>query len=555
LSAVGSNAAESSTSAVSPRAARAIAMVVLAAAAAGLFTRLGHYPFWGDEADTVIFARNVWETGDTSAWYGENLYAYRNGTLLSGLKNRSTPPAAYYLAAPVWGLFGDDRSAMRLPFALCGWLTIGLVLWWAYGRRVSATTFALLGAALATNVPILLYSRQCRYYSLGILLTVVTAYLYETYDGSRRRRVQLVAALALLAATHYLNFAAVGAALIFDYFAWRRRRLRMSLREWVESVLPLMLLLGVLVYFYNPLGRNTPPIDTPGADVSAGIVRQKLTLLWWALRDTAFNEFAAGPLLILALPVALWRHDSQTLRLLVACLVFMAATTVASPQPVAITQTFDIRYLAPLIVPCVVLAVATAAGLASRRTCWFVAILVGATAMNVRHAPWMASAWKPSLFSFAEELSRPRRVATEVLSQWLREHASPGQTVWLVPNEWTAPQIVAAPHLIYGWQLHEPSPARDYDGLPRILFAGEIAVDWIVAMGFGNFPDGYVPDYVRRVQLPRLAELGFEYEQVATLDTHFDDHTRPEMHADWHWFRDEPYDKTNRRIYIFRRVR
>jgi hypothetical protein len=55
--------------------------------------------------------------------------------------------------------------------------------------------------------------------------------------------------------------------------------------------------------------------------------------------------------------------------------------------------------------------------------------------------------------------------------------------------------------------------------------------------------------------LPQLAERGFQYEQVATLDTHFDDHTRPELHWDWHWFRDEPYDKTKRQIYIFRRVR
>jgi len=547
--------AESSTRPVSPRAAGTIAIVALAVAAAMLFTRLGHYPFWGDEADTVIFARSVCETGDTSAWYGDNLYAYRSGTLLSNLKNRSTPPASYYVAAPVWALFGDDRFAMRFPFALCGWLSIGLVLRWAYERRVSAATFALLAAASSLNVAHVLYSRQCRYYSLGILLTLVTAYLYETYDGSRRRRLQLVAALALLAATHYLNFVAVGAALFVDYVVWRRRTGPLSLREWLELVLPLAVLVGLLVYVYNPLDRNTPPIDVATPQVESGLVRQKLTLFWWALRDLALNDFAAAPLLLSALPVALWRRNGPALRLFAACLVFIAATTAASPQPVAISQTFDIRYLAPLIVPCVVLSVGAVAGLAGRRTCLAVALLVAATALNVRHAPWKAAAWKPVLVSYAEELGRPRVVAGEVLSRWLHEHASSGQTVWLFPNEWTAPQIVATPHLTYGWQLENAEPESDYADVPRIFFAGEIAVDWIVAMGFGNLPEGYVPDHVRHVVLPLLAERGFEYEEVAALDTNFEDHTRAELHRDWHWFRDEPYDKTTRQIYIFRRTR
>jgi hypothetical protein len=559
---VGSDAAEKTspdscrlagTRPVSRRTAWAVAVAALAIAALGLFTRLGHYPFWGDEADTVIFARSVWETGDTSAWYGDNLYAYRNGTLLSGLKNRSTPPAGYYLAAPIWGLARDDRFAMRIPFAVCGWLTIGLVLYWAYRSGVSTTAFALSALALATSVALLLYSRQCRYYALGILLTVVTAWLYETYDGSLRRRIQLVVALFLLAATHYLNFAAAAVALVVDYAVFRRRTLRLSSREWAEIVVPSAVLLAALVYVYNPLGKNTAPIDVVNPEVPTGVIGQKLTLLRWALRDIAFNEFAPAVLLVLAPVVALCKRNRPSLRLAVACMAFIVATTAATPQPAAISDSFDVRYLAPLIVPCLVLAVSTATDLAGRRPCLAAALLVTATALNVRHLPWTAAAWKPVQASFVEELLRPRRVGTEVLAEWLNEHAEPGETVCLVPNEWLAPQIVAAPHLTYGWQLYDPQPPTDYVGLPRILFEGEEAVDWIVALGFGNLPDGYVPDRIRNLLLPALAERGFHYEERAVLDTHFNDHTRPELH--WHWFRDEPYDKTKRQIYIFRRVR
>ena len=65
-------AAVSSPSPIGARQALSVALVGLAVAAALIFTGLGEYPFWGDEADTVIFARGVWETGDTTAWYGEN---------------------------------------------------------------------------------------------------------------------------------------------------------------------------------------------------------------------------------------------------------------------------------------------------------------------------------------------------------------------------------------------------------------------------------------------------------------------------------------------------
>ena len=50
-----------------------------------------------------------------------------------------------------------------------------------------AAAFFLFAAALALNVSLILYSRQCRYYGPSILLSVVVAYWYDTFDGSWRR--------------------------------------------------------------------------------------------------------------------------------------------------------------------------------------------------------------------------------------------------------------------------------------------------------------------------------------------------------------------------------
>ena len=43
-----------------------LSIVVLILSGWLIFFRLGHYPLWGDEAETAIFARAVARTGDTS---------------------------------------------------------------------------------------------------------------------------------------------------------------------------------------------------------------------------------------------------------------------------------------------------------------------------------------------------------------------------------------------------------------------------------------------------------------------------------------------------------
>src|SRR5687767_15609907 len=95
-----------------------VGAVFLLAWAALLFTRLGHYALWDDEANTALFAQGVWRTGDTSAVVGHNVVGYRSGLELQGLKNRLIAPLAYYVAAPFVALGGTGSWGVRLPFAL-----------------------------------------------------------------------------------------------------------------------------------------------------------------------------------------------------------------------------------------------------------------------------------------------------------------------------------------------------------------------------------------------------------------------------------------------------
>jgi hypothetical protein len=81
-----------------------------------LFFGLGHNSLWDDEANTALFGKSVWQTGDTNALLGDNLIAFRGGLELKDLKNRLIPPLQYYFISPVAGNSGSISLLGRAPF-------------------------------------------------------------------------------------------------------------------------------------------------------------------------------------------------------------------------------------------------------------------------------------------------------------------------------------------------------------------------------------------------------------------------------------------------------
>ena len=529
----------------SPRAWLGDAAVVLTAALL-IFAQLGYYPFWGDEADTVIFGRSAWETGDMGAWYDGNLYAYRNGAPLEHLKNRAAPPLPYYVVAAFWGVAGDSRFGLRFPFALCGVATVALMqLAW---RRLGFTLGQrlLLGGALACNVSFVLYSRQCRYYALATFLSLLLVYLYATFDGSRRRLAALVLTACLLAATQFMNFAALMAALLVDYAFWQQHRRKLTVGQWAALLAPTTIVFAALVYVYNPLGKDLYPVPE-----QRDWRLDKLKLLWWSVRDLNYAEYGIGLLLAAALPIGVFqarrRDNPLILRLWVASALFLFFTTLLSPQPIDRTHEADIRYFMPLIVPCVSLSVLTLLTLVGGRAAWaapFVALIVFT---NIAHVPWDRGRWQSTLGEYLHELREPRRPASQVISEWLKANVPARKTVALMPTDWIAPPIVHAPHVFYAWQLDKPRRAEDYIGLDERLFLYKQPVDLIVLHGFGNLREVFEEQV-----LPRMAEHGMRYEPAVVLDAYYDDRTRPELI--WHWFREQPYDREKQAVYVYRRV-
>src|ERR1700722_8761019 len=171
-----------------------------------IFTRLGHYALWDDEAITAMTGRGVWRTGDTSAWADDhNLVAYRNGLLINHFADRYTPPLQFYLLAPFMGLLGESSFVCRLPFAICGIITVGLMLRWLWRVRPEPIVWWAATFLILTNASFFLFQRQCRYYALATALTVAVAYFYYKWNTARSPVWPLAVALTVLLSAQYLN--------------------------------------------------------------------------------------------------------------------------------------------------------------------------------------------------------------------------------------------------------------------------------------------------------------------------------------------------------------
>jgi hypothetical protein len=205
--------------------------VILGMAAFLLLFRLDHRPFWQDEAETACLAKNVLQYGVPRAFDGVNIISQEQGREYDqNFLWRWSPWAQIYVTAAAFRLGGLTTYAGRLPFAIFG-LGCVFMVYWVVNRNFANPGWACLAALLLTlTVPFLLYARQCRYYSLGMALTLMSLYAFrEDWRTKTGPAFLLALSLGLLFYTNYLLFlsfaGALGLAAVLLYPAdipWRR---------------------------------------------------------------------------------------------------------------------------------------------------------------------------------------------------------------------------------------------------------------------------------------------------------------------------------------------
>ncbi|MGA1823074.1 MAG: hypothetical protein ACMUIP_00330 [bacterium] len=529
-----------------------IAVFVLSCTAFLMFFRLGHYALWDDEADTALFALSVWRTGDTYAMLDHNLIAHTYGMELKGLRNRYIPPLPFYLAAPFIGLAGQGTTFWaRFPFALFGWLTVAVMLWWLWKAKASVKIWLLMSAGILGNVSLMLYARQCRYYSVSIFATTCIAFFYFHRDGRLRTNLSIMVSSLALLASHYMFYVAVYTCLLVDYCLWGRTERPFRKSDLAVIFIPQFVLGGWLVSVYNLLGKKAVGYHGFG-QWSAN----RLNMLYLYFREMNSCEHGIAILIVLAPLLYLIFRDRRLLRGSMAVFVFLGSIALLSYKPVPGYQRAVVRYLAPVIPACLFVAVVFIDTVTFRLQWLAVPLAMLAFGTNVLHGGPLTKGDKKAPFSkiiaegrfrstiaeFIGELMNPPPSAYCQTARWIHKNIKEKQSVVVLPSYATYPLMYHAPHPLYAWQLKKKYP--QFQSLPDVHFYGYTPPQFIIAFG----------PYIKEAKwwLKNLKAKGIYYDRAQILDIYWYDLIRPELF--WHAFKEiRNYSAKDQAIYIFKR--
>jgi hypothetical protein len=272
---------------------------------------------WQDEAATAVLATRMLRFGRPLAYDGVNLittdhfvgegsgdigqrtrdpktavdYYIRRGELKPDSSWKWQPWGSFALCALSLEVLGKTTLAARLPFALCGIITVlllyRLVLVYC-NSRLMAFTAALL---LIFNCYWILHVRQCRYYSVSSLFLMVTLIAYLHWQqGKRGGAVLFVLAAWVWFQCDYGTVWPVLAVLFTDAFVAQRRN------PWRPILVGAALAAAIapFAYYYELWGRQSAQVYT--------------WLERWEVNLFNTNEYVAPAVVfVAALFMLLWR--------------------------------------------------------------------------------------------------------------------------------------------------------------------------------------------------------------------------------------------------------
>jgi len=215
-------------------------LLVLSLAIIFIFVNLGDIDLWQDEAETALLGRSILENGIPKAWDGKNLLSSLNGADFNeDFVWTWHPWAQAYLVALSFSLLGESNFSARLPFAIAGFLTVFFLYLFSYQTTGDRKISLLSSFLLTISLQYILYSRQCRYYSLLALFTVLILYSFYKLPG-KGGVILFVLSSALLFHSNFLPFfPTLFGLLIFLIFVNRDRKK-------IKSFLLSVIIIGLL---------------------------------------------------------------------------------------------------------------------------------------------------------------------------------------------------------------------------------------------------------------------------------------------------------------------
>lgn len=315
-----------------------------------LFKNLGDQCLWQDEAQTALLSKTILTDGYPRGYDGKNYLSQEYGIEYWGknLVYRWHTWLSFYLVAGSFAIFGPTTFAARLPFALFGLATVPLTYYFARAIWQSRRAAALAAFLLTVNVPFLILSRQCRYYSACAFLMLLGLWAYDRMMRRQRHAaLWFVLAAVLLFHAFYVYWGMLLAAVGIHALIFHRDRFWAVVR-W--SLVTLLLVTPWLVwYFWPPAAVYTDPVKR--------MPYAALTFLYSAkLCEHVFSPIVFATLLITMAAVGQVRKtvwgtpftipDIVALRgtmfVLLVTVIGIATLVIATPH-------YFFRYMAPLV--------------------------------------------------------------------------------------------------------------------------------------------------------------------------------------------------------------
>jgi hypothetical protein len=544
--------------------AQAIAVVALFAAVGTLgLARLDNTAFWDDEAQTGVIARGFLATGRFTGWDGRNLMAYRDGRLLDRNLNTINPPLDSLVAAASFRLFGQTTWAGRFPFVMAGLASLavfGLIVRRDFRDQPTLWLYAL--AVLGFSVVFLLNIRQCRYYALGLLFSLLS------YDAYRRglatgRVVWYVVFAGAVVGLFYSSFlycAAFGGALAVVHVAFHRREL--AWKDLGKVGVAVVLAVAAIVP-YAVAHRIWYRPDSPWNEMWDA---RRATLLWWYLRD--LNVLGLPWMVTVMLAFVLirtWRSDRHTRRILeFACLSvgFAVLVAILTPQPVLGMTGADVRYLLP-VVPFLAALVAAVLYFVHQRSKHRAAVMflavVATNIFSVSPGGWKFQWLLPA---YVHEVRHDYPTAYGEIIAFLRQHARQDDVVFTCPEYASLPlEFYLGDKIKIGCMLspQTPLPVETVEELEKAgapFLNDEHCPDWIVFFGLQDrewrpYPWQEVLAYFSETHEVNGKLVWMCYQEMMPLDIYCYDTQRPELYL--HSFGPvSDFDHKTESVHIFR---
>lgn len=514
--------------------------IVMAIGLALVLGNLGKDYLWADEGDTAVFAANICKYGVPTAWDGVTFVDSDRGARLSeNLAMVTSPWLQYYVAAASFLVFGQNTFSARLPFALAGWLTI-LLVYLLVSRTTNSRRAGFCSAViLVGSVQFVLYSRQCRYYALSMLLTILLVQVFLEMKSLRQSALFAVIAIALFH-THPLASVPVVAlgllTIIYPSFAGQRGPFWMAAPIIAAFTLPWIAFAGS--GYAESMGGTTSVPQFAGrilqyliecASLTPVIGAIALFLISLARRSSTEPQLSA--------PQFIAKPESAIITVTFATLL-LNAFVIAATQPADSLWRIGIRYTAamlPLIAMVVGILIAKVAGNRIISCLALLALIVFTKLAQL--TPWIF--WGKNVasfdgkevieahlppnhlerflnirqqFFFLSDLFQDNPGTIAKAASFLQEHAGSGDKV-ITNYEWEPlyfyTRLPQALKILPDYPIYGAAKSK---GLPSYVFDVD-QVRWVI---WRPVWDGYQGYFAGEVQ-QQIAERGGKIDRVAQL--------------------------------------